>query len=104
VGNPNSPKKLPRSSARSERTTSTAQETSSHPQVSDFDDEQYLERSLDLVARVRTAKEAAQRKMDEFGDPSEYEVSIIQGQKRLDLEETSQTVLNFEPDAKGDAD
>jgi hypothetical protein len=39
----------------------------------------YLDHSDDLVARVRRAKEAAQRKMEEFGDPSEYEIIIIRG-------------------------
>ena len=39
----------------------------------------YLDHSDDLIARVRRAKEAAQRKMEEFGDPSEYEITIIRG-------------------------
>lgn len=44
---------------------------------SQYDD--YLDHSDDLVARVRKAKEAAQRKMEEFGDPSEYDITFIQG-------------------------
>jgi hypothetical protein len=47
-----------------------------------YDD--YLDHSDDLVARVRRAREAAQRKMEEFGDPSEYEITIIRGQKKED--------------------
>ena len=39
----------------------------------------YFDDSDDLVGRVRAAREAAQRKMEEFGDPSEYEITIIQG-------------------------
>jgi hypothetical protein len=50
--------------------------------VTPLDFEQYLDRSFDLVARVRAAKEAAQRKMEEFGDVSEYDVTIIYGQKK----------------------
>jgi hypothetical protein len=42
-----------------------------------YDD--YLDRSDDLIARVRKAKEAAQRKMEEFGDPSEYEITTFRG-------------------------
>ena len=42
----------------------------------------YYDRSMDMVARIRAAKEAAQREMEEFGDVSEYEVRIICGQKR----------------------
>lgn len=38
----------------------------------------------DLVARVRAAREEAERKMREFGDVSEYEVRKIYGQ-RTDL-------------------
>ena len=35
----------------------------------------------DLIARIRRAREAAQRKIDAFGDPSEYEVRKIYGQR-----------------------
>ncbi len=45
----------------------------------DPEDDQYIDRSLDHVARVRAAKEAAQREMEAFGDVSEYDVTIIQG-------------------------
>jgi hypothetical protein len=48
--------------------------------MNNFSHDDYLDRSNDLVARVRAAREAAQRKMEEFGDPSEYEVTIIRGQ------------------------
>ena len=39
-----------------------------------------MDRSNDHVARVRAAREAAQREMESFGDVSEYEITIIQGQ------------------------
>jgi hypothetical protein len=48
----------------------------------DFDAEPYFDRSFDMVARVRAAKEAAQRKIEEFGDVSEYEITTVQGQKK----------------------
>ncbi|HEX9219103.1 MAG TPA: hypothetical protein VF858_01315 [Gemmatimonadaceae bacterium] len=38
----------------------------------------------DLVARVRAAKEAAQREMESFGDVSEYEIRKIYG-RRTDI-------------------
>lgn len=47
----------------------------------DLEHEQYIDRSIDLVARVRAAKEAAQREMEKFGDISEYEIRKIYGQK-----------------------
>jgi hypothetical protein len=52
----------------------------------------YLDHSDDLVARVRRAKEAAQRKMEEFGDPSEYEITIIRGRKKEEPTVTSEKV------------
>jgi hypothetical protein len=45
------------------------------------DDDRYIDRSDDLVARVRAAREAAQRRMDAFGDVSEYEVRVVHGRK-----------------------
>jgi hypothetical protein len=50
-------------------------------QESAEDEELYMDRSGDLVARVRRAKDAAQREMESFGDVSEYEVTNIHGQK-----------------------
>jgi hypothetical protein len=47
-------------------------------------DERYYDRSDDLVARVRAARAAAQREMEAFGDPSEYDITIIHGQKKED--------------------
>jgi hypothetical protein len=52
-----------------------------HIPVTDLDHEQYLDHSIDLVARVRAAKQAAQREMETFGDVSEYEIRKIYGQK-----------------------
>jgi hypothetical protein len=45
-------------------------------------DDPYAERTPDLVARVRAAREAAQREMESFGDVSEYDITIIQGLKK----------------------
>ncbi len=56
-------------------------------QSSGIEREQYYDRGDDLVERVRRAKEAAQRKMDEFGDRSEYEVRIVQGRKKRERPE-----------------
>lgn len=48
----------------------------------DLDHEEYYDRSLDMVTRVRAAKEAAQRKIESFGDVSEYEVTTICSQRK----------------------
>jgi hypothetical protein len=50
-------------------------------QESAEDQELYMARTDDLVARVRRARDAAQREMESFGDVSEYEVTKIQGRK-----------------------
>ncbi len=55
-----------------------------------------MDRSLDLVARVRAAREAAQREMESFGDPSEYDVTVIYGRKDRQTGGASQTSLKFE--------
>jgi hypothetical protein len=55
------------------------QEPSQH---SGQDREKHMDYSADHVARVRAAKEAAIREMKAFGDPSEYDVSIIHGQRK----------------------
>ena len=55
-----------------------------------------MDRSNDHVARVRAAKEAAQREMESFGDVSEYDITIIQGQLKEEPVVASQPSLDFE--------
>ena len=76
MGTANSQKKSPRNSVKSKPANPDMR------QVSDSDDEPYFDRSFDMVARVRAAKEAAQRRIEEFGEVAEYEITIIQGQKK----------------------
>jgi hypothetical protein len=45
------------------------------------DRERYYDDSDDLAARVRRARAAFQREIDAFGDPSEYEIRKIYGQR-----------------------
>ena len=77
----NSQKKSRHSSAKSEKSRVGVgqQEQPQRPAVN-FDQEEYTDRSNDHVARVREAKEAAQREMESFGDVSEYDITTIQGQ------------------------
>lgn len=62
-----------------------------------FDHEEYMDRSNDHVARVRAARDAAQREMESFGDVSEYDVTLIQGQLREEPVPGSQPTLDFSP-------
>jgi len=75
----NSRKKSPRSSRKTE--TQTTSVGNPPPPPRSFPDDPasdpYDERSIDLVARVRATREAAQRKMDAFGDPADYVVRKI---------------------------
>lgn len=99
----NSQKKSPRSSAKSEKAQIDLDRQRPPAPSSDFDLEQYMDRSFDHVARVRAAKEAAQRAMEAFGDVSEYDISIIQGQLKEEPVVPSQSSLNF-PDHKQETD
>jgi len=55
-----------------------------------------MDYSMDHVARVRRAREAAQRQMESFGDASEYDITIIRGQLKPETSEPAQPALNFE--------
>jgi hypothetical protein len=55
-----------------------------------------MDRSVDHVARVRAAKEAAQREMESFGDVSEYDITIIHGQLKEEPVTQSQPSLEFD--------
>ena len=81
---PNSQKKSPRDSAMSEQDTSEMPVASAPPrtQCDGPEEDKYIDRSFDLVARVRAAKAAAQREMESFGDVSEYDVTVLHGQKQ----------------------
>ncbi len=63
--------------------------------VEDFDVEEYMDRSIDHVARVRAAREAAQHEMESFGDVSEYDVTTIHGQLKEEPNIVSQALLDF---------
>ena len=105
MGTQNSQKKSPRSSAKSRQdTTGTpdAARTLRKP-FEDFDEEErYMDRSGDHVARVRAAREAAQREMESFGDVSEYDITIIQGQLKEEPTTASQSSLDFQSNAPAD--
>ncbi len=45
-------------------------------------DSEHFEDSHDMIERIRKLREAAEKKMNAFGDPAEYDVRIIRGRKR----------------------
>ena len=93
----NSQKKSPRSSARSKQ-ESAGIPAPPRPHRGGFGDpdDEYMDRSIDHVARVRAAREAAQREMESFGDASEYNITIIQGKLKEEPVAPSQPPLDFE--------
>jgi len=101
----NSQRRSPRSSAKSKQDSS---ETPSERPLSEAEEKQFMDFSGDHVARVRAAKAAAQREMESFGDPSEYDVVILQGQlKEGPSTAPSQGSLNFQntaPNEPGESD
>jgi hypothetical protein len=44
-------------------------------------EDQYMDRTQDHVARIRELREAAEQKMNAFGNPAEYETEILRGRK-----------------------
>ncbi len=44
-------------------------------------DSEHYEDTHDMIERIRKLKDAAQKKMDAFGDPSGYDVRVIRGRK-----------------------
>lgn len=76
-----------------------SQEHQPQPLIDDFDLEEHMDRSLDHVAHVRAAREAAQHEMESFGDVSEYEVTTIQGQLKEEPNTPSQASLDFQNEA-----
>lgn len=58
--------------------------------MSSRDDEHY-EDSQDMIARIRKLREAAEKKMNAFGDPADYDVRIIRGRKHELEEDSSET-------------
>ncbi len=90
----NSQRRSPRSSARSKQDSSGTPETLHRP-FTESDEEKYMDFSMGMVARVRAAKEAAQREMESFGDVSEYDITTIQGQLKEEPVVPSQPPLDF---------
>jgi hypothetical protein len=73
-----------------------SQEHQPQPPIDDFDLEEHMDRSIDHVARVRAAREAAQHEMESFGDVSEYEVTTIRGQLKEEPNSPLQASLDFQ--------
>jgi hypothetical protein len=58
-------------------------------------DSEHYDDSQDIIEHIRKLREAAERKMNAFGDPSEYDVRIIRGRKSVvESEKQAKTAQN----------
>ena len=60
-------------------------------------EDQYLERTPDLVAKVRAMRQAAEKEMNRFTQFSDYDVRRVVGQKPKEPVASGQTATNPEP-------
>ena len=44
-------------------------------------DSEHFEDSQDMIERIRKLRDAAEKKMNAFGDPEGYDVRVIRGRK-----------------------
>ncbi|WP_158751742.1 hypothetical protein [Acidobacterium sp. S8] len=63
-------------------------------------EEQYIERTSDLIAKVRQMREAAEKEMNRFTRLADYDVRRVIGQKTPDAAEpvAPQAVIEFSSD------
>lgn len=99
----NSQKKSAHNSMKSERNPADRPPAARSPSTQTDDDDLYVERTFDLVARIRAAREAAQREMESFGDVSEYTVTQLYGEKKETRKTPLQGSLPLESDPKDDS-
>ncbi len=77
----NTPKKSPRDSSKQEESSIEIRQDAPAPPPAQPRNTapRYYDEKLDLVARIRTAREAAEREMRKFGKVSDYEVRKVRG-------------------------
>ncbi len=63
-------------------------------------DSDHYDDSQDMIERIRKLREAAERKMNAFGDPADYDVRIIRGRKSAPV---AQTQAETNSSAAGDS-
>ncbi|WP_260705109.1 hypothetical protein [Edaphobacter flagellatus] len=71
-----------------------------------LNEDQYMERTPDLIAKVRQMREAAEKEMNRFTRLADYDVRRVVGQKIPDAADsaTSQTSIEFSPEQGDDGE
>ena len=69
-------------------------------------EDQYMERTPDLIAKVRQMREAAEKEMNRFTRLADYDVRRVVGQKTPDIAQlvNPQTAIEFPPDVTEQGD
>jgi hypothetical protein len=67
-----------------------------------LNEDQYMERTPDLIAKVRQMREAAEKEMNRFTQLADYDVRRVVGQKPSDDTAPPQTSIEFSPEQDGD--
>jgi hypothetical protein len=61
-------------------------------------EDQYMERTPDLVAKIRAMREAADKQMNRFTRVADYDVRRVVGQKKSSTKSANtQTAIDFAP-------
>jgi hypothetical protein len=60
-------------------------------------DSEHYDDSQDMIERIRKLREAAERKMNAFGNPVDYDIRIIRGRKTVAGAETQSTTAQDFP-------
>jgi hypothetical protein len=71
-----------------------------------LNEDQYMERTPDLIAKVRQMREAAEKEMNRFTRLADYDVRRVVGQKPADTDESMppQTSIEFSPEQDDDSE
>jgi Spy/CpxP family protein refolding chaperone len=71
-----------------------------------LNEDQYMDRTPDLIAKVRQMREGAEKEMNRFTRLADYDMSRVVSQKTSDAAESgaSQTAIEFSPDVTEQSD
>ncbi len=70
-----------------------------------LNEDQYMERTPDLITKVRQMREAAEKEMSRFTRLADYDVRRVVGQKSPDDESAPpQTSIEFSPEQDDDSE
>jgi hypothetical protein len=71
-----------------------------------LNEDQYMERTPDLIAKVRQMREAAEKEMNRFTRLADYDMRRVVGQKPADTTESvsPQTSIEFSPEQNDDGE